>query len=257
MNVGLRANHGARHAYHGRHALQTMASPAFVAEPATGSPDGRSKDTLLGLLFVIGGLLLFVLAVSHPTGNEPQTVLDFPAWTAVHLAGAVGMGLLAVAAVHQLAAGRAPGPLASIALSGIVVFGLVATLAIAVDGFASPALAAVDGSPAGEEIRTVVLAVEQALAVFGYGGFGIAGALTIAAHMGRAGWGMRIAATIGILAFLLLAAAGIVYIGMGVGALAVGFAGMPLVSLWFVMLGVRELMGRGAASRAALDASGA
>lgn len=222
-----------------------MAQPTYAKEPrkpATTKNDHPGRSW--GILLLLGGLAGIVISLTHPQGHPVAHATEFPAWTAVHMIGAIGFGLIAIAALIQLTTGNAPNRAGITGLAALTLFGVVAMIAMAVDGFLNPALASIQGETGATAITTAFLSAEQAFASFGYGGFGIAGALVVASHIPRMGTPMRIASGIAIAALLAFAGAGILYIGMGISALGPLFASGIFVFAYFTLWGARLSFGR-------------
>lgn len=172
------------------------------------------------------------------------------AWTTIHVFGAVGFGLLATAALIELAA-RQPGSERStaetIGLAGATVFGVMAMITMTIDGFTNPALASLRGTPGAEHLKAALLGMESGLAAIGYGGFGLAAALAVTARLLRLrGAAARAVAGVASLALVAFALGAILYIGMGIQALALLMAPTPLAMAWFILVGVRSVRGSAA-----------
>lgn len=217
-----------------------MAQAAYVSEPRK-LQNAPARN--IGYLLLLGGLLGLVLALTHPQGGSPvHNAGEFAAWTTVHVIGAIGAGLIAIACLLLLVGGQIASRLQSFGLAGLTLAAFATMLTMAIDGFLNPALFQLGPDQAG--VVTAFVEIERAFASFSFGAFGILGALLIISHFARLGTPMKIAGAIGVLGHLAYAIGGIVYIGMGVSALGPTMAGSLLAFAWYVLWGARIAFAR-------------
>jgi hypothetical protein len=223
-----------------------MAQAAYVSEPRKNT---NNPPRNIGYLLLAGGLLALVLSVAHPQGGAPHVMAgEFTAWTTVHVLGAIGIGLIAIAALLLLTGGQTATRSQAFALAGLTLAAFATMLTMAIDGFLNPALATMGGEQAG--VVAAFVEIERAFASFSFGAFGIFGALLILTHFAGLGTPMKIAAVIGVIGHSALAIGGIVYIGMGVTALGPTMAGTLLVFAWYTLWGARIAFTRAPATTA-------
>ncbi len=210
---------------------------------AAPSEPGRAT----GWALLLGGICGLVISITHPRGHPVEMAAGVETWTMIHVFGALGFGLLATAAVIELAAGaRTSGRSTpeTLGLAGATVFGVMAMITMTIDGFTNPVLASLRGIPDAGSLETALLGMESGLAAIGYGGFGIAAALVVTARLLQLrGTVARGAAAIAALALLSFAVGAILYIGMGIQPLGVLLAPSPLAMAWLAFAGMRGVWG--------------
>lgn len=221
-----------------------------MAPPAV--PGARLLSTVLFLGAVVAGSVFLL----HPkTGVDPASVVAHPEWTAVHLVGAIGFALVAVAAMGILATGVSHA-FGRIVYGALAAGGLLLVVQTALDGGATPPLAR--AIVAGEVDPAVLLAFQGAERILGTIAFGVyaLGGLGLALGAVRYLGGVwRGLAAAGALGFLGLAAAGFLVIGAGL-PLSPLFAGGALAHAWLAAYAIRTAVTGVPAVRAA-GASGA